>query len=198
MLEFSEKARDWIAKIIDAQPEKDYSVRLAVTGRSAGGFQYDMGLMKLDEAKPDDVIVDNGVFKTYMDQGSAAQLDGAKVELVENLGQSSLKIDNPNPVWSDPIAAAVQQVLDEEINPGVASHGGYVQLLEFKDGTAYVKMGGGCQGCGMASVTLKQGVEVAIKRVVPQVTTVLDTTDHASGSNPYYSPAKGGDSPFAG
>src|SRR6185436_20094458 len=60
MLEFSEKARAWIAKIIDAQPEKDYSVRLAVTGRSAGGFQYDMGLMELDEAKPDDVIVDNG------------------------------------------------------------------------------------------------------------------------------------------
>jgi len=73
-----------------------------------------------------------------------------------------------------------------------------VQLLEFKDGTAYVKMGGGCQGCGMASVTLKQGVEVAIKRAVPQVTNVLDTTDHASGSNPFYSPAKGGASPFAG
>jgi Fe/S biogenesis protein NfuA len=198
VLEFTDKARDWIAKIIDAQTDKDYAVRLAITGRSASGFQYDMGLMKPDEAKPEDVVVDNGVFKTYLDTESAAQLDGAKVDLVENLGQSSLKIDNPNPVWSDPIAAAVQQVLDAEINPGVAGHGGYVQLLDFKDGTAYVKMGGGCQGCGMASVTLKQGVEVAIKRAVPQVATVLDTTDHASGANPFYSPAKGGASPFAG
>lgn len=198
MLEFTDKARDWIAKIIDAQPDKDYAVRLAITGRSAGGFQYDMGLMKPDEAKPSDVAIDNGVFKTYVDPESAKALEGAKVDLVETLGQSSLKIDNPNPAWADPLAAAVQQVLDDEINPGVASHGGYVQLLDVKDGTAFVKMGGGCQGCGMASVTLKQGVEVAIKKAVPQIVTVLDTTDHASGANPFYQASKGGgDSPFS-
>jgi Fe/S biogenesis protein NfuA len=197
MLEFTDKARDWIAKIIDSQPDKDYAVRLAVSGRSAGGFQYDMGLMKLDEAKPGDVVVDIGAFKTYVDAESAKHLQGAKVDLVESLGQSSLKVDNPNPVWTDPLAAEVQKVLDAEINPGVASHGGYVQLLDVKEGTAYVKMGGGCQGCGMASVTLKQGVEVAIKRAVPQITAVLDTTDHASGTNPYFQASKGGDSPFA-
>jgi Fe/S biogenesis protein NfuA len=198
MLEFSDKARDWVAKIIDQQPTKGYVVRLAITGRGGGGFQYDMGLILPDEAKPDDVVVDNGVFKTHVDAASAKDLQGARIELVESLGQSNLKIENPNPVWGDPLALAVQRVLDEEVNPGVASHGGWVQLLDVRDGKAFVQMGGGCQGCGMASVTLKQGVEAAIKRSVPEIVAVLDTTDHAAGGNPYYQPAKGGGpSPFA-
>jgi Fe/S biogenesis protein NfuA len=197
MLQYTDKALAWIAKIIEQQSEKDYMVRLAITGRGAGGFKYDMNLMKVDEAKPDDVVEDNGVFKTYVDAESAKSLQGATIDLVESMGQSNLKIDNPNAVWSDPVALRVQQVLDEEINPGVANHGGWVQLLDVKNGTAYIQMGGGCQGCGMANVTLKQGVEVAIKRSVPEIVAVLDTTDHASGSNPYYQPAKGGASPFS-
>ena len=97
------------------------------------------------------------------------------------------------------MAQAVQQVIDREINPSIASHGGIVNLLDVdvEQGIAYVQMGGGCQGCGMASVTLKQGVEVRILEAVPAITQVVDSTDHASGSNPYYQPAKGaGASPF--
>lgn len=197
MLTFNDKARDWIAKIIDSQAEKDYGVRLSIAGRGPEGFRYDMGLLKLSEAKPDDTVVDNGVFKTFVDATSAPHLKGATIDLVESMGQSSLKIDNPNPLWSDAVSLAVQHVLDTEINPGVASHGGHVSLLEVKDGKAYVALGGGCQGCGMANVTLKQGIEVAIQRAVPEILQVLDTTDHASGANPYYQPAKGGASPYA-
>jgi Fe/S biogenesis protein NfuA len=196
MLQFTDKARDWVAKIIDQQPEKDYGVRLAILGRGPGGFQYDMGLMKLHEARPDDHVVDTGSFKLFVDAASVENLRGATVDLVEQFGQSSLKVDNPNPIWSDPVAMAVQRILDDEINPNIANHGGWVQLLDVRSGTAYVQMGGGCQGCGMASVTLKQGVEVAIKRAVPEIVAVLDTTDHASGTNPFYQPAKGGASPF--
>jgi Fe/S biogenesis protein NfuA len=88
-------------------------------------------------------------------------------------------------------------LIDAQINPGVASHGGYVELLDVKDSRVFVRMGGGCQGCGMASVTLKQGVEVLIKQQFPQIEAVVDTTDHAGGENPYYQPAKGGgESPF--
>jgi Fe/S biogenesis protein NfuA len=197
MLQYTDEARDWIAKIIDQQTEKDYVVRLAVRGRGPGGFQYDMGLEKSDETRSEDVVVDNGVFKTVVDPQSAENLKGATIGLVEHLGQANLKIDNPNPLWTDPLALRVQQVLDDEVNPGVASHGGWVQLLDVRDATAYIQMGGGCQGCGMANVTLKQGVEVAIKRAVPEIVAVLDTTDHASGSNPFYQPAKGGASPFS-
>ena len=91
---------------------------------------------------------------------------------------------------SEEIKTRIQQVIDEMINPGVASHGGFVQLIDFKDYTAYIRMGGGCQGCGSADVTLKQGITRIIRDEVPEVVEVLDATDHASGSNPYYAPAK--------
>lgn len=84
----------------------------------------------------------------------------------------------------------VQVILERDINPAVASHGGFVELIDVDDATVYVRLGGGCQGCGMANVTLKQGIEAAIRQQVPEVAAILDTTDHASGMNPYYSPSK--------
>jgi Fe/S biogenesis protein NfuA len=85
----------------------------------------------------------------------------------------------------------VQELIDTSINPAVAGHGGYIELLDVKDNTVYLRMGGGCQGCGAADVTLKAGIERMIFEEVPEVTEVLDVTDHASGSNPYYAPSKG-------
>ena len=98
----------------------------------------------------------------------------------------------PKPGLDTPDGRAILQVLDERINPSIASHGGHISLIDVKDDRAYVRLEGGCQGCGMADVTLKQGVEVEIKNVVPNIIAVLDVTDHAEGSNPYYSPGKGG------
>ena len=89
---------------------------------------------------------------------------------------------------------AIQQLLDEHINPQVASHGGHIALVDVRDDTAYIRMGGGCVGCGMADVTLKQGVAKAIQAQVPAITNILDVTDHAGGANPYYQPGKGGTS----
>ena len=89
---------------------------------------------------------------------------------------------------------AIQQLLDEHINPQVASHGGHIDLVDVRDDTAYIRMGGGCQGCGMANVTLKQGVAKAIQAQVPTIINVLDVTDHGGGTNPYYQPGKGGTS----
>lgn len=85
----------------------------------------------------------------------------------------------------------VQALLDNSINPAVAGHGGYIELIDVKDGTVYIQMLGGCQGCGAADVTLKAGVERLIREEVPEVTEILDVTDHAAGRNPYYSPSKG-------
>jgi Fe-S cluster biogenesis protein NfuA len=90
----------------------------------------------------------------------------------------------------DEIRAKVQEVLDEEINPAVAGHGGIIQLIDVRENVVFIHMGGGCQGCGMANVTLKQGVEVAVRASVPEVAEILDATDHASGRNPYYAPSK--------
>ncbi|MEX2449557.1 MAG: NifU family protein [Rhodospirillales bacterium] len=95
----------------------------------------------------------------------------------------------PKPGLETPVATAVQKVLDEKVNPAVASHGGSISLIDVQESTAYIRLEGGCQGCGMATATLKQGVEKEILAAVPEITAVLDTTDHASGANPYYSPA---------
>ena len=90
---------------------------------------------------------------------------------------------------------AIWAVLEEQINPSVASHGGHISLVDVQGDTAYIRLEGGCQGCGMADVTLKQGVATAIQRVAPGIINVLDVTDHAGGNNPYYQPGKGGMSP---
>jgi Fe/S biogenesis protein NfuA len=92
---------------------------------------------------------------------------------------------------SDELMTKVQELIDSTINPAVAGHGGFVQLVEVKDNKVYLQMGGGCQGCGAADVTLKSGIERLIKEELPEITEVLDTTDHASGSNPYYAAGKG-------
>jgi len=91
---------------------------------------------------------------------------------------------------SEEIRMRVQQVLDEMINPGVAAHGGFVELLDIQGDNVFIRMGGGCQGCGAADVTLKMGIERLIRENVPQVREILDTTDHASGTNPFYAPSK--------
>ena len=84
----------------------------------------------------------------------------------------------------------VQELIDSMINPAVAGHGGFVELIDVQDNRVYLQMGGGCQGCGAADITLKSGIERLINEEIPEVTEVLDTTDHGSGQNPYYTPGK--------
>ena len=90
---------------------------------------------------------------------------------------------------SEEIRELVQHVLDSEINPSVAEHGGVVSLINVQDNQVFIQMGGGCQGCGQADVTLKFGIENSIRAAVPGVGDILDVTDHASGRNPYYTPS---------
>ncbi len=88
------------------------------------------------------------------------------------------------------IKEKVRQLLDTSINPAVAAHGGMVSLIDVKDNIVYIQMGGGCQGCGAADITLKAGIERMIREEIPEVVEVLDATDHAAGKNPYYTPSK--------
>ena len=129
-----------------------------------------------------------GDVRVWVDPESAKLLEGAKVDYVTGLSGNGFKFENPNEPegWTDPVAAKLQELLDNEINPGLAAHGGYVSLLDYKDGKAYVSMGGGCQGCGMASATMSQGIEARVMEVLPEVKEIIDVTDHGGGSNPYY------------
>ena len=96
-------------------------------------------------------------------------------------------------MWGSTIAETVHKIISEKVNPAVASHGGVVELVEIKDDVAYIRFGGGCQGCGMANVTLQNGVEAMIKHEVPEIARVVDVTAHSDGTNPYY--ASSPDSP---
>jgi Fe/S biogenesis protein NfuA len=197
-LYFTDKAKERIRAFLDAQQAQGVSA-LRVAGTQA---EPKLWLMREDDTQPDDVVFavtfDGGGFKVYMDPLSAQHLTGATVDFVESVMSSGFRVFFPSPTWDDPLAQAVQDVLDAQINPGIASHGGKVSLAGVEGDAAIITLNGGCQGCGMADVTLKQGIEVMIKEAVPEIHRVIDRTDHASGANPYYQPSKGsGQSPLA-
>ena len=126
--------------------------------------------------------------------GSAFQLKGGVENMLrhyvpEVVGVADWRDAIPKPGLDTPEAVAIQDLLESSINPSVASHGGHISLIDVDGARAYIRMEGGCQGCGMADVTLKQGVQVEIQKVVPTIREVLDVTDHAGGTNPYYQSA---------
>src|SRR5688572_12456596 len=165
-------------------PEAVLRVRvLAKEGRS---FRYEIALEDPRERADGDLAVEAEGLTVVVDATSAVDLAGATIDLDPAVTGGGLRIDNPNEGWQDPVARAVQEVIDRQINPGVGSHGGMVTLVDVKDGTAFLRFGGGCQGCAAVDVTLKQGVETAIRAAVPSISAIVDATDHEAGANPYY------------
>jgi Fe/S biogenesis protein NfuA len=190
-IRFTDVARERVKSFMESRGKQGSALRVSIQGRSSAGFRYAMNIVDPADRQDDDTVFDAGGFPVYVDSRSLENLRGATIDFVETAQGSGFQIDNPNPVWRDEIAMLVQNVIDTQINPGVAAHGGYIELLDVKDGIAYIFMGGGCQGCGLADVTLKQGVEAIIREAVPQIKAVVDQTDHAAGTNPYYRPSKG-------
>ena len=170
--------------------DEDKPLRIYVQG---GRTSYDYGF-KFDDRQENDVAIPQDGFELIVDGFSFHLLRGATVDYVDSLTGGGFSVTNPNEPSPaiNPLFVRVQSVIDGQINPGVQTHGGHVTLLDVKDGVAYVELGGGCQGCGMVDVTLKQGIERMIVEQVPEIESVYDTTDHASGSNPYFSQGKGG------
>jgi Fe/S biogenesis protein NfuA len=183
-------ARSKIEAVRSRSGHPDACLRIAIAGRRGGRFVYELDLVAPEDAPSTDVVVETPDLRLLVEPGSAANLEGAAIDLDPSAMGGALRIDNPNEGWRDPVAARIQEVLDRQINPSVAAHGGFVDLLEVRGGAAYVQLGGGCQGCAQVDVTLRQGIEVAIKAAVPQIIEVIDITDHAAGTNPYFQPAK--------
>jgi Fe/S biogenesis protein NfuA len=161
-------------------------LRVRVLAKDGPRFRYEIALEDPRERADDDVAVEAAGLTVVVDSSSAPDLAGATIELDATITGGGLRIDNPNEGWQDAVARAVQEVLDHQINPGVGTHGGMVTLVDVKDGTAYMRFGGGCQGCAAVDVTLKHGVETAVKTAVPSIQAIVDVTDHQAGENPYY------------
>lgn len=190
LLEITPTAEEKIQSVIESEDVEVEGLRISIEGRNATSFQYSLGLAT--EAEEGDIVIEKESFKVLVDSKSASDLKGAVIDYVEDLNSSGFKIDNPNtPTWDNPKAQKIQELIDERINPAVAAHGGQIELLNVEDEAIYIHMGGGCQGCGMANVTLKHGIEAMIQEVFPEIKQVIDTTDHAAGDNPYYSQGKG-------
>jgi Fe/S biogenesis protein NfuA len=179
-----------IKKILQQEELVDQAVRVGISEKSPTGFQYKLEFCDLSERAPDDVVFTTDEVVFYLEADSVDDLRGTKLDYIDNGMSAGFKFDNPNKpkLLQDPIAERVFRVIQDKINPGVASHGGHVTLLDVKDGTAYVRLGGGCQGCGHADTTVKQGIEAMICSEVPEIHSVLDVTDHAAGTNPYFQP----------
>jgi len=185
----TEIAQQRFRSALDSSDSSDHSIRVTVERKTPTNLDYVLDVVTPDTKKATDLELLAGDVTLWMDGASAELLDGATIDyLVDGLHGEGFKFDNPNTrkVWSDPIATRFQDLLDDEINPGIASHGGEITLMEYKDGKAYVSMGGGCQGCGSASATLTQGIEARVKELIPEISEIIDTTDHSAGTNPYY------------
>jgi Fe/S biogenesis protein NfuA len=197
MISFTEAARRKVLELLAGEGRQGSGLRFAISGRMGGVFQYRLAFMKPGEREPGDVLEDGGGFPVVVEARSVPHLEGTTVDYVETPAQSGFKIDNPNPLWTDPLASAIQKLMDDEINPALASHGGFAHLLDVRDGVVHVQLGGGCQGCGMANVTLKRGIEARIREALPEVKEVVDVTDHAGGANPYFRGSEERKSPYA-
>jgi Fe/S biogenesis protein NfuA len=183
---FTPVALEKFHEFMVAENAEDHSIRMTAQRLSRVKVQHQLMLSAPDEREPNDHELVEGNIKIWIDPMSAQLLDGATVDFVDGPA-TGFKFHNPNetPNWNDPVAQQIQEVLDSDINPGIASHGGLIELLDFKDGQAFIRMSGGCQGCGAASMTLSQGVEARLLEI-PEVREVVDTTDHAAGTNPFY------------
>jgi len=184
----------------ESDPER-YALWVEVVGVQAGEYAYDLSLQPLAEAPADASVTDLGRISLVIPAESVELLRGATLDRQGDLATGGLVIHNrtpPSPAIGVPatadlsgdVAQQLIQVLEQQINPAIAAHGGSAELVAVDESTAYLRLGGGCVGCGMVSVTLRQGIEVALREAVPVITRVIDVTDHASGTNPYYEPAK--------
>lgn len=186
LLRVTPEARDKIDGVRTFNDFPEAHLRIRIAAKDGPRFRYEIALEDPRDRAADDVAVDLDGLIVVVDPGSAPDLAGSTVAVDASVTGGALAIDNPNEGWQDPVARAVQEVLDRQINPGVGSHGGMVTLVDVRDGTAFMRFGGGCQGCAAVDVTLKQGVEMAIRQSVPSIQAIVDVTDHDAGVNPYY------------
>jgi len=191
MITITDSAKTKLVSILEDEARQGHGLRVTATlGMSPFAVDYGLSFVEPGAESAEDKVLEFEGFKVFIDSESAPLLDGAIVDYVSGLNEAGFKITNPKQAApaqpTGPIAEKVQQVLQAKVNPAIRSHGGVVSLVDVRDDIAYLRFGGGCQGCGMVDVTLKQGVEVMIKESVPELKGVMDVTDHAGGSNPYY------------
>jgi len=170
-------------------------LRVAITGSSGTDYTYDLAFEEVSKLEENDDVSVQGGLTVVVAADSIDEMRGATLDVPRTSGQGGLVIRNPNkpnPLvgrnieLTGDIADKVRQLLAEAVNPSLASHGGFADLVGVDGTTVFITMGGGCQGCSMSAATLREGIQVAIKEAIPEVTEIIDATDHDAGDNPFY------------
>ncbi len=195
----SPDAIEMILTLQEQEPgDEPYGLLVEVTGMRGAQFAYELSFAAVSAHQGDDYLEEmHGDLHLILRHQDLDKLRGSSLKLTD----SGLAMDNPNVPASPamaaprgeltgPLADQIQVVITEQVNPAIASHGGGAELVSVEGSTAYLRLFGGCQGCGMAQVTLKQGIEKILLDSIPELTGVIDVTDHQSGDNPYYEAAK--------
>jgi Fe/S biogenesis protein NfuA len=201
VIKISPDALEMIRQLRDQEPgEGEIGLFLEVTGVRHGQFAYELAFIPVADAGTDHMVERHGELAVIVPIKDVVSLAGSSL----SINDEGLAMDNPNrpaamssPSMAvpqggleGPLADQIVQVLAESVNPAIAAHGGRAELVSVDGSTAYLKLAGGCQGCGMAQVTLKQGIERILLEAIPAITEVVDVTDHAAGSDPYYQKSK--------
>jgi Fe/S biogenesis protein NfuA len=198
VLRLTDEALVTVTGIRDAEDDpENLALRIEVTGVRGTDFTYDLAFEPVTDAAPEDSVTAQGGMTVWIPADSVAKLTGATLDVPSREGQGGLVLRNPNrpdPLGMDggaieltgTIEEKVTTLLDAHVNPALASHGGFAELVKVEDTQVFISMGGGCQGCAVSAMTLRDGIEKAIKEQIPEVTEVVDTTDHGAGENPFY------------
>ncbi|MGH1492500.1 MAG: NifU family protein [Acidimicrobiales bacterium] len=191
-----------LATVLDVRAGEDdpggTALRVEITGSNMTDYVYALDLVPVAEAADDDLVYQQGdhdELSVIVPKASAENMLGSVLDVPSNSAAGGLVIRNPNA--PDPLAGLdidlsgelpqkVQAVLDQAVNPALASHGGYATLVNIEDSVLYVTMGGGCQGCAASAMTLRDGIKSMLMNALPEITDVLDATDHSAGENPFY------------
>ncbi len=199
IVEISDAARDQIAALREGEGIPDLHLGLRITGVGQQGFIYETSFLRSEDITATDVVEDHGGLPVAIAVDSVENLRGAVLDLSGDGTGPGLVMRNPN-VPSPTLGGAalgdleltgtseekIRMLLEERINPAIASHGGVANLVRVDGEIAHLELGGGCQGCGLAAVTLRQGIERSILDAIPEITEVVDVTDHSMGTNPFY------------
>lgn len=190
-LVITESAQEYLAGLLKKQGAEGIAIRLFVADPGTPKAETCIAYCKPGEEQDDDVVLALNGFTAYVEKRSLNFLDDARVDYSPDRlgGQLSIRAPNsrlPQVRDDSPIEDKVNYILHNEINPGLASHGGVVTLEEMDSDVAVLQFGGGCQGCGMVDVTLKEGVEKTLLEKIPELKGVRDITDHTDTSQAFY------------
>jgi Fe/S biogenesis protein NfuA len=200
MIEITEAARERIAGFVGEGVVNDPALRITLDDSALTPLarSYAISLIDKEDRERTEIAVNVDGIRVFLNLDTSNLLSGATIDWVaENGGGAGFRVEDPNArrqaerapsdlAISGPQAERVQRVIDEVINPGIAAHGGFVELVDVSDETLYIRMGGGCQGCAASQATLRMGIERMVREHVPEIENVVDVTDHAAGVNPYY------------